>query len=395
MPYRSIRSLDLKGKRVFLRVDFNVPLDAEGQAVTSDTRIRAVLPTVRMALDKGAALILASHLGRPKGKAHPQMSLKPVAARLAELLGLRVELGGDATSEAAVKQAAALSPGEVLLLENLRFDPGEEANDPEFAKRLGSLCDVYVNDAFGTAHRAHASTAGIVAHVRVAAAGLLMERELEYLTTAVNHPEHPYLAIIGGAKVSGKIDVIRNLLGIAHRVLIGGAMTYTFLKSQGVPVGDSLVEDDSVDLAAELLAAAGDRLILPVDHLVAKDLSAEAVVKTFNGSITDGWRGVDIGPKTIAAYRTNVEAAKMIVWNGPMGVFEIEPFARGTIEVAKAVAGSSATSIVGGGDSEKAVRTAGVTSGISHISTGGGACLAFLAGEKLPGVQALCGLTQS
>ena len=395
MPYRSIRSLDLKGKRVFLRVDFNVPLDAEGQAITSDTRIRAVLPTVRMALDKGAALILASHLGRPKGKAHPQMSLKPVAARLAELLGLCVELGGDATSEAAAKQAAALSPGEVLLLENLRFDPGEEANDPEFAKRLGSLCDVYVNDAFGTAHRAHASTAGIVPHVSEAAAGLLMERELKHLTLAVKHPEHPYLAIIGGAKISGKIDMIQNLLGIADCVLIGGAMTYTFLKSQGVPVGDSLVEDDKVDLAADLLAAAGDRLILPVDHLVAQDLSAEAVVKTFHGSIADGWRGVDIGPKTIAAYRTNVEAAKMIVWNGPMGVFEIEPFARGTIEVSKAVAGSSATSIVGGGDLEQAVKAAGVTSGISHISTGGGACLAFLAGEKLPGVQALGGLTQS
>ncbi len=395
MPYRSIRSLDLKGKRVFLRVDFNVPLDSEGQTITSDTRIRAALPTVRMALDKGAALILASHLGRPKGKANSQMSLKPVAARLAELLGLPVELGGDATSEAAAKQAAALSPGEVLLLENLRFDPGEEANDPEFAKRLGSLCDVYVNDAFGTAHRAHASTAGIVPYVREAAAGLLMERELKHLTLTVKHPEHPYLAIIGGAKISGKIDVIQKLLGIADRVLIGGAMTYTFLKSQGVSVGDSLVEDDKVDLAAELLAAAGDRLILPVDHLVAEDLNTEAEVTTFDGSIADGWRGVDIGPKTIAAYRTNVEAAKMIVWNGPMGILEIEPFARGTIEVAKAVARSSATSIVGGGDLEKAVKAAGVTSGISHISTGGGACLAFLAGEKLPGVQALGGLTQS
>ena len=393
MPYRSIRDLDLRGKRVFLRVDFNVPLDAEGQAITSDTRIRAALPTVQMALDKGAALVLASHLGRPKGKANPQMSLKPVAVRLAELLGLPVELGGDATSETAAKQAAALSPGEVLLLENLRFDPREEANDPEFAKRLGSLCDVYVNDAFGTAHRAHASTAGIVPHVSEAAAGLLMERELEYLTMAVKHPQHPYLAIIGGAKISGKIDVIRNLLGIADCVLIGGAMTYTFLKSQGVPVGDSLVEDDKVDLAAELLAAAGGRLILPVDHLVAEDLSAEAGVKTSDGSIADGWRGVDIGPKTIAAYRTNVEDAKMIVWNGPMGVFEIEPFARGTIEVAKAVAGSPATSIVGGGDSEKAVKTAGVTSSITHISTGGGASLAFLAGEKLPAIEALGGLT--
>ena len=393
MPFRSIRGLDLRDKRVFLRVDFNVPLDAAGQAISSDTRIRAALPTVRMALDKGAALILASHLGRPKGKANPQMSLKPVAARLAELLGLPVELGGDATSEAAAKQAATLPPGEVLLLENLRFEPGEEANDPEFAERLGSLCDVYVNDAFGTAHRAHASTAGIVPHVSEAAAGLLMERELEYLTMAVKHPEHPYLAIIGGAKISGKIDVIQKLLGIADRVLIGGAMTYTFLKSQRVPVGDSLVEDDKVDLAAELLAAAGGRLILPVDHLVADDLSAEAEVTTFDGSIADGWRGVDIGPKTIDAYRTHVEDAKMIVWNGPMGVFEIEPFARGTIEVAKAVAGSPATSIVGGGDSEKAVKTAGVTSGITHISTGGGAFLAFLAGEKLPGVEALGGLT--
>ena len=395
MPYRSIRDLDLQGQRVFLRVDFNVPLDAEGRTITSDTRIHAALPTIQLALDKGASLIVASHLGRPKGKPNPSMSLQPVAVRLAELIERPVAMGPEAASEAAATQAAALSSGQVLLLENLRFHPGEEANDPRFAQRLASLCDVYVNDAFGAAHRAHASTAGMVPLVGHSAAGLLMQKELKYLTMAVEQPAHPYLAIIGGAKISGKIDVIQNLLRITDRILIGGAMTYTFLKSKGVPVGDSLVDNDKVELASALLANADGRLLLPADHLVADDLSAGAAAKSVDGStepIPAGWKGVDIGPKTIAAYRAEAERARMIVWNGPMGVFEIKAFAQGTIEVAKAVAASQATSIVGGGDSEKAIQTAGVADRITHISTGGGASLEFLAGEKLPGVEALGGL---
>ena len=395
MPYRSIHDLDLQGQRVFLRVDFNVPLDAEGRTITSDTRIRAALPTIQLALDKGASLIVASHLGRPKGKPNPKMSLQPVAVRLAELIERPVAMGAEAASEAAATQAAALSPGQVLLLENLRFHPGEEANDPRFAQRLASLGDAYVNDAFGARtprprlDRRHGPARWPKRR------GLLMQKELKYLTMAVEQPAHPYLAIIGGAKISGKIDVIRNLLRIADRVLIGGAMTYTFLKSQGVPVGDSLVEDDKVELASALLADAGERLLLPADHLVADDLSTDAAAKNVDGSaepIPTGWKGVDIGPKTIAAYWAEAERARMIVWNGPMGVFEIEPFAQGTIEVAKAVAASQATSIVGGGDSEKALQTAGVADRITHISTGGGASLEFLAGEKLPGVEAIGGL---
>ena len=395
VPYRTIRDLNLQGKRVFLRVDFNVPLDPEGCGITSDTRIRAALPTVRRLLDQGASLILASHLGRPKGKPNPKMSLKPVAVRLAELLGRPVTMAPDSIGDEVAVKAKSLAPGDILLLENLRFHAAEEATDPEFARALAALCDVYVNDAFGAAHRAHASTVGIVAHVQDAAAGLLMEKELRYLSMAVREPAHPYIAIIGGAKISGKIDVIRNLLGVADRVLIGGAMTYTFLKSQGIPVGDSLVEDQKLDLASDLLKSAGSRLLLPKDHVIARELSAEAQTRTVDGltqPIPADWKALDIGPSTIAAYRNEISRAKMIVWNGPMGAFEIEPFARGTIEVAKAVADSEATSIVGGGDSEKAIQVAGVADRITHISTGGGASLEFLAGESLPGVEALGGL---
>ena len=396
MSYRTIEDFNLQGKRVFVRVDFNVPLDPEGKTITSDTRIRAALPTIREVLDRGASLILASHLGRPKGKPNPKMSLEPVAERLSGLLGRPVSMAPDCKGDDVARLAASLVPGDVLLLENLRFYAGEEANDPQFARALAALCDVYVNDAFGAAHRAHASTTGIVDYVPEAAAGHLMEKELKYLSMAVREPAHPYIAIIGGAKISGKIDVIRNLLAIADRVLIGGAMTYTFLKSQGVPIGDSLVEDEKLELASDLLATAGSKLVLPSDHVIAQELAADAETRIVDGSaepIPDSWKALDIGPSTIAAFSDEISRAKLIVWNGPMGAFEIEPFARGTIEVAKAVAGSEATAIVGGGDSEKAIQIAGVGDRIAHISTGGGASLEFLAGEKLPGVEALGGLS--
>ncbi|MCY4588107.1 MAG: phosphoglycerate kinase [Bryobacterales bacterium] len=392
MSYRTIRDLDPRGNRVLLRVDFNVPLGASGMTITSDARIRAALPTMRALIDAGATLILASHLGRPQGKPNPKMSLKPIAKRLGELLAKDVVMASDCIGGEVVQQVQSLTPGDVLLLENLRFHVGEEKNDPEFARALASLCDIYVNDAFGAAHRAHASTEGIVEHVSEAAAGLLMEREIKYLSMALREPARPYISIIGGAKVSGKIDVIHNLLAISDRVLLGGAMTYTFLKSQGLPVGDSLVEDEKLDLAAELLVDAGNRLLLPQDHVVAPDLDADAPIRTVDGvgqPILDGWTALDIGPKTIVAYRHEIAAGNMIVWNGPMGAFEIEPFAQGTIEVAKAVAASEATSIIGGGDSEKAIQIAGVADSITHISSGGGASLEFLAGKTLPGIEAL------
>ncbi len=394
MAYKSIRDLNLSGKRVFIRVDFNVPLDESGTKITSDTRIRAALPTIQAALKGGAAVILASHLGRPKGKPNPKMSLQPVAVRLAELLKRPVQQAPDCIGSEITKMAKGMSPGDVLLLENLRFHPGEEANDPAFSRQLASLCDVYVDDAFGAAHRAHASTVGMLGQVSEAAAGLLLEKELVHLSKAVSNPDHPYVAIVGGAKISDKIDVLRNFLELADKVLIGGAMTYTFLKAKGTAVGASLVEEEKLDLARELMKKAGHKLQLPVDHVIAQDLKAEAPTRVVDGAreaIPDGWKGLDIGPKTIAAYRSEIAKAKLIVWNGPMGVFELKPFAKGTIEIAKAVAASKATSIIGGGDSEKAVRTAGVSDQITHISTGGGASLEFLAGEKLPGVEALGG----
>jgi phosphoglycerate kinase len=395
MPYKSIRELDLKNKRVFLRVDFNVPLDETGKKITSDTRIRAALPTIQLALEKGAAVVLASHLGRPKGKPNPKMSMAPVAARLAELLGKPVQQAPDCIGPEVEKLAKALKPGEMLQLENLRFHSEEEANDPAFAKKLAALCDIYVNDAFGAAHRAHASTEGMVADMKESAAGLLMEKELNYLSRAVSKPEHPYVAIVGGAKISDKIQFLRNFLNLADKVLIGGAMTYTFMKAQGQAVGASLVEEDKLDLAKELLEKSRGKLMLPADHVIATDVKADAQTKVVDGvqePIPDGWKGLDIGPKTVAAYAAEIAKAKMIVWNGPMGVFELAPFAKGTIEIAKAVADSPATSIAGGGDSEKAIKTAGVAVKITHISTGGGASLEFLGGETLPGVKALGGL---
>ena len=386
MPKVSIRDLDLKNKTVFIRVDFNVPLAPGGQEITSDKRIRASLPTIRYALDHGAAVILASHLGRPKGKPNPEMSLKPAAARLSELLGQPVKIPPDCVGPEVEKMRP--KPGEVLLLENLRFHAEEEKNDPGFSRQLASLCDVYVNDAFGSAHRAHASTVGMIQYVKQAAAGLLMDKELEYLNKATKNPARPCVAILGGAKVSDKIEVIENLMKVVDQLLIGGAMAYTFMKAQGKPVGKSLVEEDKVSLAHDLLARAGGKLLLPKDHVVATELK-EGAEHRVTTDIPEGMIGVDIGPATIEAYAVIISKAKTIIWNGPMGVFEKPPFDRGTVALAKAVAASGAVSVVGGGDSEKAIKSAGVADKISHISTGGGASLEFLAGIELPGVAAL------
>jgi len=386
MSKLSIRDLDLKNKRVFIRVDFNVPLAPGGQEITSDKRIKASLPTIQYALDHGAAVILASHLGRPKGKPNPEMSLKSVARRLEQLLGRPVKMAPDCVGPQV--EAMRPAPGEVLLLENLRFHPEEEKNDPGFSKQLASLCDLYVNDAFGSAHRAHASTVGMIAFVPKAAAGLLMEQELKFLTMATKNPVRPCIAILGGAKVSDKIEVIANLAKIVDRLLIGGAMAYTFLKSQGQPTGKSLVEDDKLDLARDLLQRFGSKIVLPADHIVVSELKEGAPNETV-ATIPADKMGVDIGPKSIEQFSQVIAGAKTIIWNGPMGVFEKPPFDKGTVAVAKAVAQSGATSVVGGGDSEKAVKSAGVADKISHVSTGGGASLEFLAGIELPGVAAL------
>ena len=369
-----------------MRVDFNVPLAGGGKEITSDKRIRASLPSIQYALDHGAALILASHLGRPKGKPNPEMSLKPVAERLSQLLGKPVAMAPDCVGPSV--EALLPKPGEVLLLENLRFHPEEEKNDPEFSKQLAQLCDVYVNDAFGSAHRAHASTVGMVAYVKEAAAGLLMDKELEYLGKAVKNPARPCVALLGGAKVSDKIEVIQNLMRVVDRLMIGGAMAYTFLRARGESIGKSLVEEDKIGLAGELMKEAGEKLMLPLDHVVAAELKA-GVPTQIAARVPGGMMGLDIGPKTVEAYSKIINGAKTIIWNGPMGVFETPPFDRGTVALAKAVASSGAISVVGGGDSEKAIKSAGVADKISHISTGGGASLEFLAGIELPGVKAL------
>ncbi|MBI3207414.1 MAG: phosphoglycerate kinase [Candidatus Solibacter usitatus] len=382
----SIRDLNLKGKTVFIRVDFNVPLAPGGQEITSDKRIRASLPTIQYALDQGAGLILASHLGRPKGKPNPEMSLKPVAVRLAELLGKPVKMAPDCIGPEVAAMRPA--PGEILLLENLRYHAEEEKNDPEFSRQLASLADLYVNDAFGSAHRAHASTVGMIRFLPQAAAGLLMDTELEYLTKVTTNPPRPCIAILGGAKVSDKIEVIQNLLKFVDRILIGGAMAYTFLKARGETVGKSLVEDDKLDLARELMASSGAKLMLPTDHVVAAELKEGAENQTV-AAIPDGMMGLDIGVQTVAAFEAVIASSKSVIWNGPMGVFEKPPFDKGTVAVAKAVASSGVLSVVGGGDSEKAVKSAGVAGKISHISTGGGASLEFLSGIELPGVAAL------
>jgi phosphoglycerate kinase len=388
---KTIRDLQLEGRRVFIRVDFNVPI--ENGRITDDTRIRASLPTIKYALDHGATVILASHLGRPKGKPKPEFSLAPVATRLSELLGRPVAFAADCIGPKAADTVRDHKGG-VILLENLRFHAEEEKNDGAFATALASLADVYVNDAFGSAHRAHASTEGIVHHVTTAAAGLLMADEVEYLGRALGSPEKPFVAILGGAKVSDKLEVIENLISRVDALLIGGAMAYTFLKAQGRPVGKSLVEDDLVDTARDLLARAKSRGLtfeLPVDHVVAPKLEAGAAAETLD--VTDaaiGDRmGLDIGPKTVKRYRDVIAGAKTVVWNGPMGVFEIDAFAQGTLGVARAVASVHGTTIIGGGDSVAAVTKAGVADKMTHISTGGGASLEFLGGRTLPGVAAL------
>ena len=394
----SIRDLDLEGQRVFIRVDFNVPL--KDGVIGDDTRIRSSLPSIKYALDHGATVILASHLGRPKGKANPQLSLRPIADRLADLLGVPVTFATDCIGDEAkraVQQVHTAHQG-VVLLENLRFHPEEEKNDPAFAKQLASLADRYVNDAFGAAHRAHASVEGITHEIAQPAAGLLMEKELQYLGHALESPERPFVVILGGAKVSDKIDVIKNMLGKVDRLIIGGAMAYTFFKSRGVAIGRSLVEDDKLDEAREIVkdaAARGVPLELPVDHVVTDRVAAgtaNEVLDVGDPRIGDRY-GVDIGPATIAAYAAAIAGAKTVVWNGPMGVFEIEAFAAGTNAIARAVAGVKGTTIIGGGDSIAAVKKAGVAGRITHISTGGGASLEFLGGQTLPGVAALADKT--
>ena len=390
---RSIKDLDLAGTRAFIRVDFNVPI--KNGTIGDDTRIRASLPTIEYALDKGATVILASHLGRPKGKPSPEYSLRPVAARLSDLVGRPVEFAEDCIGEAA-KAAIdrAARGGRIVLLENLRFHPEEEKNDSAFAKQLADLADVYVNDAFGSAHRAHASTEGIVHHAKQAAAGLLMADELEHLGRVLEHPDRPFVAVLGGAKVSDKLEVIENLIPRVDALLIGGAMAYTFFKARGIPIGTSLVEEDLVDAARDIEArvkARNLRFELPVDHVVAAKIEAGVPAETLDvGDPAIGDRmGLDIGPNTIERYRPVIAGARTVTWNGPMGVFEIDAFARGTLEIARAVAAVKGTTVIGGGDSIAAVAKAGVTDRITHISTGGGASLEFLGGRKLPGVVAL------
>ncbi len=401
MAKLSIRDLDLTHKHVFMRVDFNVPLNEDGGEITDDTRIRETLPTLEYALRHKAKLILASHLGRPKGKVNHKYSLRPVVDRLRMLLDhhlgeqVNVAFAPDCVGELATELSRQLESGQVLLLENLRFHAEEEANDAKFAQKLASLCEIYVNDAFGSAHRAHASTEGITHFAKQSAAGLLMEKELNYMGKALNEPARPFVAILGGAKVSDKIEVIDNLLSKVDAILIGGGMAYTFLKAKGQEIGKSLVEADKIDTAKEALAKAeakGVRFLLPIDHVLADKFAADAKTQVFagDGPFPAEWMGLDIGPKTVELFSQEIADASTIVWNGPMGVFELPAFAVGTRKIAKAVAANQdAISIVGGGDSVSAVKQAGVAEQITHISTGGGASLEFLEGKKLPGVEAL------
>ncbi|MBT3337293.1 MAG: phosphoglycerate kinase [Anaerolineae bacterium] len=387
MNKKTLKDIDVKGKKVLVRVDFNVPIK-DGE-VGDDTRIRAALPTLNYLLDEGAALILTSHLGRPKGEAKPEFSLAPVAKYLGGLVDCPVKFAGDCLGDVAKDAAAALNVGEILLLENTRYHAGEKKNDPAMAKELASFADVFVNDAFGTAHRAHASNVGVTEHIP-SAAGFLLEKELKYLGESIANAEHPFVAILGGAKVSDKIGVINNLLDKTDKVLIGGGMANTFFKAQGYEMADSLVEADSIDTARELLKKAGDTLQLPVDMVIADDFAEQAqstVVPV--GNVPAGWRILDVGPATVAAFADILKSAKTVVWNGPMGVFEFPEFAKGTFGVAEAVAAADAVSIIGGGDSVAAINDAGLDEKVSHISTGGGASLEMLEGKVLPGLAAL------
>jgi len=384
---KTVRDVDVRGKRVLVRVDFNVPLD-DG-AITDDTRIRAALPTLNYLLDHGAAPILCSHLGRPRGKVVPGLRMDPVATRLAELLDRPVQKLDDCVGPEVEAAVRAMRPGDVVLLENTRFHPEERANDPTFAKRLAALAEVYVNDAFGSAHRAHASTEG-VAHYLPAVAGLLMERELKFLGRAVENPEHPYIAILGGAKISDKIGVIESLLKQCDRLLIGGGMANTFFRAMDFEVGDSLVEEDAVPTARSLLANAGSQIVLPVDVIIADGFDNDANTRVAApNEVTAGWRILDIGPKTVLTFESALGGAKTVIWNGPLGVFEMSNFAQGTFAVARLLAGMDAMTIIGGGDSAAAVRKAGLADRMTHVSTGGGASLEFLEGKSLPGVAVL------
>lgn len=388
----SVKDLDLEGKKVFLRVDFNVPLDEEGN-IRDDTRIKAALPTINYLLERKTKLIIASHLGRPKGKFDPRLSLKPVARRLSELTGQEVVLAPDAVGDEVEKIKVQLDENKVILLENLRFHEGEKANDPEYARQLAQGIDYYVNDAFGACHRAHASVVGITHYVKKSAAGFLVEKEVNYLSKAIYSPQKPYIAILGGAKVSDKIPVMENLFNKSDAILIGGAMAYTFFRAQGLEVGRSLVEEDKKDLALKVIESAKEKGVdfqLPSDYVVATKADPEARTQILDSfPIPSDLMGLDIGPKTVSKYTQTIAKAKTIFWNGPMGVFEIDKFAEGTMKIAEAVANSSALSIIGGGDSAAAVDKAGVSDKISHISTGGGASLEFIANETLPGIEVL------
>lgn len=387
----SVEDLELKGKRVLIRVDFNVPLD--GKQITDDTRIKAAIPTIKHVIENGGRAILMSHLGRPEGKVVPEFSLEPVAGRLEKLLDKAVTMAPDCIGDEVKAIVSKIKDGDVVLLENLRFHAGEEKNDPDFAKKLSELAELYVNDAFGAAHRAHASTVGVTQYISQPAAGFLMQKEIRYISKAIGNPERPFMVILGGAKVSDKIGVIEHLMEKADDILIGGAMAYTFLKAQGHQVGKSLVEDDKLDVAKELLKKSLDLSVpiyLPTDHVIADRFAPDANTKIYRRrSVCDGWRGMDIGPDTVATYKDILKNAKTIIWNGPMGVFEFDAFAKGSFAIAKILAESDAVTIVGGGDCVAAVQKSGYADKITHISTGGGASLEMMEGKELPGIAAL------